>query len=568
MIYQRRNPLDLQNGTFGHRWTNEQQRSRKPQKGMIVKSNVCIALYSPNDITITSDGRHRTLQTIFFNIPGVEWIQSLQQWVFSADQQTYKRVLETLSRHYGTFDINSLPDIVYKQLPLTTEQLLLERQRQERQEMNWKKQRKLNPNDDDDDDDDDDNEDDAMFGDDDDTFGDIHNHLEGDENNDDWMGNQVQQNRIKQSILWQSLTAEQQSKVKKGVQLQGNVYMHDSAGSGKSLQALALAMIYQEDWPALIICPKSVCLAWKNLVQKMLSLDSNQVYIIDTKGISLLLNGTKKRSRKLEAEYSTKAAAIRSRKRREMVRLRKSMGINAEREENDPSSRKNKEASSEELYISIKDDSGDYYSEDNDDDNDNLYISIKDDGGDYTYSNGNDDANMDFTSKSETNGAMTNDTNDIPNPESAQLYIIDYDNMAAHIHHIVKKKFKILIFDDCHKIKSTLLRGHRSPVVQVVKEAKKTIMVTETPVIPRPMESFALLQLLKPALFEDHRSFGKRYCDAKHAVFGWDYSGKWKEWMMDDSFFFFWIFDHLLLLIIGQSNSFELKFLLDRTLLV
>ena len=44
----------------------------------------------------------------------------------------------------------------------------------------------------------------------------------------------------------------------------------DEMGLGKSLQALALATAYEDDWPLLIVCPSAMRYPWLDYVEKWL----------------------------------------------------------------------------------------------------------------------------------------------------------------------------------------------------------------------------------------------------------------------------------------------------------
>ena len=62
---------------------------------------------------------------------------------------------------------------------------------------------------------------------------------------------------------------------KKGVQFGINkfgwVLIGDEMGVGKTIQALALAAIYQQSWPLLIICPSSLKYTWQDEILNWLN---------------------------------------------------------------------------------------------------------------------------------------------------------------------------------------------------------------------------------------------------------------------------------------------------------
>jgi SNF2 family DNA or RNA helicase len=55
-----------------------------------------------------------------------------------------------------------------------------------------------------------------------------------------------------------------------GVNHFGRFLLGDEMGVGKTIQALAVASVYADDWPMVIICPKSLKLTWKYEIIKWL----------------------------------------------------------------------------------------------------------------------------------------------------------------------------------------------------------------------------------------------------------------------------------------------------------
>jgi SNF2 family DNA or RNA helicase len=43
-----------------------------------------------------------------------------------------------------------------------------------------------------------------------------------------------------------------------GIKSHGRVLIADEMGVGKTIQALGIAIVYQKDWPVLILCPSSL----------------------------------------------------------------------------------------------------------------------------------------------------------------------------------------------------------------------------------------------------------------------------------------------------------------------
>ena len=70
--------------------------------------------------------------------------------------------------------------------------------------------------------------------------------------------------------LSDTLHGFQREAVRFGLQRGGRVLLGDEMGLGKSLQALALATAYEDDWPLLIVCPSAMRYPWLDYVEKWL----------------------------------------------------------------------------------------------------------------------------------------------------------------------------------------------------------------------------------------------------------------------------------------------------------
>ena len=74
----------------------------------------------------------------------------------------------------------------------------------------------------------------------------------------------------------------QKDGVKFGIKKHGRCLIADEMGIGKTIQALCIAKLYEEDWPVLIICPGSVKYSWKNEIQLRLLIPEKKIQIINS----------------------------------------------------------------------------------------------------------------------------------------------------------------------------------------------------------------------------------------------------------------------------------------------
>ena len=64
-------------------------------------------------------------------------------------------------------------------------------------------------------------------------------------------------------------------------------------GLGKTIQALAIAYYYKNEWPLLIACPSSICLLWIEEIEKWLpDIEPHQINLVKS-GIDVRYNKAK-----------------------------------------------------------------------------------------------------------------------------------------------------------------------------------------------------------------------------------------------------------------------------------
>ena len=81
--------------------------------------------------------------------------------------------------------------------------------------------------------------------------------------------------------LLDNLYDYQKEGIKFAIKNFGRILLGDEMGVGKTIQALGIAWLYQEDWPLLIIVPSSLRYWWRDEIMKWLDfIDKDQVQII------------------------------------------------------------------------------------------------------------------------------------------------------------------------------------------------------------------------------------------------------------------------------------------------
>jgi len=59
----------------------------------------------------------------------------------------------------------------------------------------------------------------------------------------------------------------------------------------------------------------------------------------------------------------------------------------------------------------------------------------------------------------------------------------------------------------------------------VLTKAKRTILLTGTPILSHPVELYNLLKVLRPDVMTSFTQYTQRYCDPKASRFAMDYTG-------------------------------------------
>ena len=109
------------------------------------------------------------------------------------------------------------------------------------------------------------------------------------------------------------------------------------------------------------------------------------------------------------------------------------------------------------------------------------------------------------------------------------VIIINFDLLKNHSKKIHSIKWDFIIIDEGHYLKNPkakrtkVLFGDNNEMKPV--EAKHKFILTGTPILNRPVEGFSLFHYLDPIEFKSFMSYAKKYCDAQHTRWGWDFSG-------------------------------------------
>ncbi len=115
------------------------------------------------------------------------------------------------------------------------------------------------------------------------------------------------------------------------------------------------------------------------------------------------------------------------------------------------------------------------------------------------------------------------------------IVIINYDILSKHRKRIDEIEWDLLVADEIHYCKNQATArtkavfGHKTKkgeVKQTPIKARQKLYLTGTPIVNRPLELWPLVESADPnGLGRNFFAFAKKYCDAHHNGFGWDFKG-------------------------------------------
>ena len=109
---------------------------------------------------------------------------------------------------------------------------------------------------------------------------------------------------------------------------------------------------------------------------------------------------------------------------------------------------------------------------------------------------------------------------------------MNFDLVEQHHARLTEQPWDILIVDEAHALKNRDAKRTRAifgygtgrnhtPGIQ----AKRTLLLTGTPILNRPAELYTLAHALDPDFFSDAFAYERRYCDGKKTDYGWNARG-------------------------------------------
>ncbi|GAB0092908.1 SWI/SNF-related matrix-associated actin-dependent regulator of chromatin subfamily A-like protein 1 [Sergentomyia squamirostris] len=109
-------------------------------------------------------------------------------------------------------------------------------------------------------------------------------------------------------------------------------------------------------------------------------------------------------------------------------------------------------------------------------------------------------------------------------PPGVLFILSSYAAVEKNESKIAEAQCKVIILDESHMVKNRKTKS-TSSVLNLVKTARRVILLTGTPALSRPCELFTQLQMCDKSFFT-YKEYTKRYCAGYEGTFGWNADGQ------------------------------------------
>eukprot|EP00963_Diacronema_lutheri_P001794 scaffold116_cov334-Pavlova_lutheri.AAC.14 len=276
--------------------------------------------------------------------------------------------------------------------------------------------------------------------------------------------------------LHEKLLPFQREGVERGIAFRGRVLLADEMGVGKTVQAIAIASCFMEEWPLLIVAPASLRLSWADAIERWLpDLQPEDIHIV--RGKRDVLPNMKQARQPENCGGPLKDSCI--------------MSVDV----NDSSSSRHKPFQ-ERFWI---EDSALEQSSKPDCGKEKESTNIFDDG----------PCKRCTTASISKTGALP------------KVVIASYRTLAMLRREFVDDfVFGMMIADESHRLRTAIKASSLAEEVEVavaaLRKARRAVLLTGTPSLSRPLDIFLQVDILWPGLLGRHpRDFGKAYCSLR-----------------------------------------------------
>ncbi|KAI7901754.1 uncharacterized protein BX663DRAFT_513946 [Cokeromyces recurvatus] len=279
-------------------------------------------------------------------------------------------------------------------------------------------------------------------------------------NNPDFMSEvELKWTEFVESPMRKLLKPFQQEAVRLGIEKKGRILLGNENGIGLIEQALALANVYKDEWPVLLMCPAILCETWKETVQNFFDLEEDEICILDNV-VGGLFKETSISLKKRKKENRTKKNIFNK-------RIKGSASFNSKQ--------------TEEYGLFSSDEEDEEYDIDNDSDEAEIY-------------------------------KMTCSS-------PIKFYIASHKKVSKNKTKIYEQKFKVMIIDASHYLKSRDQNQVKN-ISKMLQDHPRAILLSDTAIYSLPIDLYNQINVINPSFYPDADTYITRYCNPKTSVFG------------------------------------------------
>lgn len=110
------------------------------------------------------------------------------------------------------------------------------------------------------------------------------------------------------------------------------------------------------------------------------------------------------------------------------------------------------------------------------------------------------------------------------NLPQGDIFILNYDILPSWLKILKKAKPQVVVFDEIHYLQNRNARRTKASL-KLSQIARSVIGTSGTPLTNRPIELWAVLQAINPAIFPSLPDFAWRYCKPRFVFGAWRYDG-------------------------------------------
>ena len=103
-------------------------------------------------------------------------------------------------------------------------------------------------------------------------------------------------------------------------------------------------------------------------------------------------------------------------------------------------------------------------------------------------------------------------------------WIVNYDLLKKFVNELQKTRFDSVVFDEVHLVKNPKSIRTKASIL-ISRNIPRTILLSGTPLLSRPIEMFTLLHMIDPKRWSNWYDYARKFCGGHQGRFGFDARG-------------------------------------------